>query len=132
MTFGVITVAPIAVALLWSDRYPDAESDDDIVRLLTLQLLFANIQAQIHSVLRALAISEAVAAAHFSADSQGALWRFMKTARFEGTAWPRALESMLERMPGGREEEASDVKPSDEAKDALDELRSILSQYLSF
>ena len=132
VTFGVITVAPIAVALLWSDRYPDAESDDDIVRLLTLQLLFANIQAQIHSVLRALAISEAVAAAHFSADSQGALWRFMKTARFEGTAWPRALESMLERMPGGREEEASDVKPSDEAKDALDELRSILSQYLSF
>lgn len=132
VTFGVISVAPIAVALLWSDRYPDAESDDDIVRLLTLQLLFANVQAQIHSVLRALAVPEAVAAAHFSEDSQGALWRFMKTARFEGTEWPRKLESMLERMPGGREEEPSDLKLFPKQEKALAELRNILSQYLSF
>lgn len=132
VTFGFLSVAPIAVALLWCDRFPSSESDEDILRLLTLQLLFANIQAQSHSVLRALAVPEAVAAAHFSSDSQGALWRFLKTARFEGTVWPRALESMLERMPGGLEEEASDVKPSKEAKEALDEIRSILSQYLSF
>lgn len=132
VTFGFLSVAPIAVALLWCDRFPSSESDEDILRLLTLQLLFANIQAQSHSVLRALAVPEAVAAAHFSSDSQGALWRFMKTARFEGTVRPRAFESMLERMPGGLEEEASDVKPSKEAKEALDEIRSILSQYLSF
>lgn len=132
VTFGFLSVAPIAVALLWCDRFPSSESDEDILRLLTLQLLFANIQAQSHSVLRALAVPEAVAAAHFSSDSQGALWRFMKTARFEGTVRPRAFESMLERMPGGLEEEASDVKLSKEAKEALDEIRSILSQYLSF
>lgn len=132
VTFGFLSVAPIAVALLWCDRFPSSESDEDILRLLTLQLLFANIQAQSHSVLRALAVPEAVAAAHFSSDSQGALWRFLKTARFEGTVWPRALESMLERMPGGREAVPSNVTPSDEEKDALAEIRSILSQYLSF
>ena len=132
VTFGFLSVAPIAVALLWCDRFPSSESDEDILRLLTLQLLFANIQAQSHSVLRALAVPEAVAAAHFSSDSQGALWRFLKTARFEGTARPRALESMLERMPGGREAVPSNVTPSDEEEKALAELRSILSQYLSF
>ena len=132
VTFGFLSVAPIAVALLWCDRFPSSESDEDILRLLTLQLLFANIQAQSHSVLRALAVPEAVAAAHFSSDSQGALWRFLKTARFEGTVWPRALESMLERMPGGREAVPSNVTPSDEEEKALAELRSILSQYLSF
>lgn len=132
VTFGFLSVAPIAVALLWCDRFPSSESDEDILRLLTLQLLFANIQAQSHSVLRALAVPEAVAAAHFSSDSQGALWRFMKTARFEGTVRPRALESMLERMPGGREAVPSNVTPSDEEEKALAELRSILSQYLSF
>ena len=132
VTFGFLSVAPIAVALLWCDRFPSSESDEDILRLLTLQLLFANIQAQSHSVLRALAVPEAVAAAHFSSDSQGALWRFLKTARFEGTARPRALESMLERMPGGREAVPANVTPSDEEEKALAELRSILSQYLSF
>lgn len=132
VTFGFLSVAPIAVALLWCDRFPSSESDEDILRLLTLQLLFANIQAQSHSVLRALAVPEAVAAAHFSSDSQGALWRFLKTARFEGTARPRALESMLERMPGGREAVPSKVMSSEEEKKALAELRSILSQYLSF
>ena len=132
VTFGFLSVAPIAVALLWCDRFQSSESDEDILRLLTLQLLFANIQAQSHSVLRALAVPEAVAAAHFSSDSQGALWRFLKTARFEGTARPRALESMLERMPGGREAVPSNVTPSDEEEKALAELRSILSQYLSF
>ena len=132
VTFGFLSVAPIAVALLWCDRFPSSESDEDILRLLTLQLLFANIQAQSHSVLRALAVPEAVAAAHFSSDSQGALWRFLKTARFEGTTRPRALESMLERMPGGREAVPSNVTPSDEEEKALAELRSILSQYLSF
>lgn len=132
VTFGFLSVATIAVALLWCDRFPSSESDEDILRLLTLQLLFANIQAQSHSVLRALAVPEAVAAAHFSSDSQGALWRFLKTARFEGTARPRALESMLERMPGGREAVPSNVTPSDEEEKALAELRSILSQYLSF
>lgn len=132
VTFGFLSVAPIAVALLWCDRFPSSESDEDILRLLTLQLLFANIQAQSHSVLRALAVPEAVAAAHFSSDSQGALWRFLKTARFEGTTRPRAIESMLDRMPGGREEEPSDLKLSPEQEEALAELRSILSQYLSF
>lgn len=132
VTFGFLSVAPIAVALLWCDRFPSSESDEDILRLLTLQLLFANIQAQSHSVLRALAVPEAVAAAHFSSDSQGALWRYLKTARFEGTVWPRALESMLERMPGGREAVPSNVTPSEEEEKALAELRSILSQYLSF
>ena len=132
MTFGFLSVAPIAVALLWCDRFQSSESDEDILRLLTLQLLFANIQAQSHSVLRALAVPEAVAAAHFSSDSQGALWRFLKTARFEGTTRPRAIESMLDRMPGGREEEPSDLKLSPEQEEALAELRSILSQYLSF
>lgn len=132
VTFGFLSVAPIAVALLWCDRFPSSESDEDILRLLTLQLLFANIQAQSHSVLRALAVPEAVAAAHFSSDSQGALWRFLKTARFEGTTRPRAIESMLDRMPGGREEEPSDLKLSSEQEEALAELRSILSQYLSF
>ena len=132
VTFGFLSVAPIAVALLWCDRFPSSESDEDILRLLTLQLLFANIQAQSHSVLRALAVPEAVVAAHFSSDSQGALWRYLKTARFEGTVWPRALESMLERMPGGREAVPSNVTPSDEEEKALAELRSILSQYLSF
>lgn len=132
VTFGFLSVAPIAVALLWCDRFPSSESDEDILRLLTLQLLFANIQAQSHSVLRALAVPEAVVAAHFSSDSQGALWRYLKTARFEGTVRPRALESMLERMPGGREAVPSNVTPSDEEEKALAELRSILSQYLSF
>ena len=132
VTFGFLSVAPIAVALLWCDRFPSSESDEDILRLLTLQLLFANIQAQSHSVLRALAVPEAVVAAHFSSDSQGALWRLMKTARFEGTVRPRAFESMLERMPGGREAVPSNVTPSDEEEKALAELRSILSQYLSF
>ncbi len=132
VTFGFLSVAPMAVALLWCDRFPSSESDEDILRLLTLQLLFANIQAQSHSVLRALSVPEAVAAAHFSTDSQGALWRFLKTARFEGTVWPRALEAMLKRMPDGREAVPSNVTPSDEAKEALAELRSILSQYLSF
>lgn len=132
VTFGFLSVAPIAVALLWCDRFPSSESDEDILRLLTLQLLFANIQAQSHSVLRALAVPEAVVAAHFSSDSQGALWRYQKTARFEGTVRPRALESMLERMPGGREAVPSNVTPSDEEEKALAELRSILSQYLSF
>lgn len=132
VTFGFLSVVPIAVALLWCDRFPSSESDEDILRLLTLQLLFANIQAQSHSVLRALAVPEAVVAAHFSSDSQGALWRYLKTARFEGTVRPRALESMLERMPGGREAVPSNVTPSDEEEKALAELRSILSQYLSF
>lgn len=132
VTFGFLSVATIAVALLWCDRFPSSESDEDILRLLTLQLLFANIQAQSHSVLRALAVPEAVVAAHFSSDSQGALWRYLKTARFEGTVRPRALESMLERMPGGREAVPSNVTPSDEEEKALAELRSILSQYLSF
>lgn len=132
VTFGFLSVAPIAVALLWCDRFPSSESDEDILRLLTLQLLFANIQAQSHSVLRALAVPEAVVAAHFSSDSQGALWRYLKTARFEGTVRPRALESMLERMPGGREAVPSKVMSSEEEKKALAELRSILSQYLSF
>lgn len=132
VTFGFLSVAPIAVALLWCDRFPSSESDEDILRLLTLQLLFANIQAQSHSVLRALAVPEAVVAAHFSSDSQGALWRYLKTARFEGTVRPRVLESMLERMPGGREAVPSNVTPSDEEEKALAELRSILSQYLSF
>ena len=132
VTFGFLSVAPIAVALLWCDRFPSSESDEDILWLLTLQLLFANIQAQSHSVLRALAVPEAVVAAHFSSDSQGALWRYLKTARFEGTVRPRALESMLERMPGGREAVPSNVTPSDEEEKALAELRSILSQYLSF
>lgn len=132
VTFGFLSVAPMAVALLWCDRFPSSESDEDILRLLTLQLLFANIQAQSHSVLRVLAVPEAVAAAHFSSDSQGALWRFLKTARFEGTVWPRALESMLERMPGGREAVPSKVMSSEEEKKALAELRSILPQYLSF
>lgn len=132
VTFGFLSVAPIAVALLWCDRFPSSESDEDILRLLTLQLLFANIQAQSHSVLRALAVPEAVVAAHFSSDSQGALWRYLKTARFEGTVRPRALESLLERMPGGREAVPSNVTPSDEEEKALAELRSILSQYLSF
>lgn len=132
VTFGFLSVAPIAVALLWCDRFPSSESDEDILRLLTLQLLFANIQAQSHSVLRALAVPEAVVAAHFSSDSQGALWRYLKTARFEGTVRPRALESMLERMPGGREAVPSNVTPSDEEEKALAELCSILSQYLSF
>ena len=132
ITFGFLGVAPIAVALLWSDRFPSSESDEDIMRLLTLQLLFANVQAQSRSVLGALAVPEVVAAAHFSSDSQGALWRFLKTARFEGTVWPRALESMLERMPGGREAVPSGVMPSADEPAALAELRSILSQYLSF
>ena len=132
VTFGFLSVAPIAVALLWCDRFPSSESDEDILRLLTLQLLFANIQAQSHSVLRALAVPEAVVAAHFSSDSQGALWRYLKTARFEGTVRPRALESVLERMPGGREAGPSNVTPSDEEENAHAELRSILSQYLSF
>ena len=132
VTFGFLGVAPIAVALLWSDRFPSSESDEDIMRLLTLQLLFANVQAQSRSVLGALAVPEVVAAAHFSSDSQGALWRFLKTARFEGTVWPRALESMLERMPGGREAVPSGVMPSADETAALAELRSILSQYLSF
>ena len=39
---------------------------------------------------------------------------------------------MLDRMPGGREEEPSDLKLSPEQEEALAELRSILSQYLSF
>lgn len=39
---------------------------------------------------------------------------------------------MLERMPGGREAVPSNVTPSDEEEKALAELRSILSQYLSF
>lgn len=132
VTFGFLGVAPIAVALLWSDRFPSSESDEDIMRLLTLQLLFANVQAQSRSVLGALAVPEVVAAAHFSSDSQGALWRFLKTVRFEGTVWPRALESMLERMPGGREAVPSGVMPSADETAALAELRSILSQYLSF
>lgn len=132
VTFGFLGVAPIAVALLWSDRFPSSESDEDIMRLLTLQLLFANVQAQSRSVLGALAVPEVAAAAHFSSDSQGALWRFLKTARFEGTVWPRALESMLERLPGGREAVPSGVMPSADETAALAELRSILSQYLSF
>lgn len=81
---------------------------------------------------------EAVAAAHFSTNAQGALWRFLKTARNMGTQWPRELEATLNRMPGGREatkpknQHASDEGLPPEEMKALDELRSLLSQYLSF
>lgn len=144
-TYGTIPTALYAVALLWSDKFPQKEADDDIVRLLMVQLLFARPCSQWRSVWNALSVWQAVAAAQFSTNSKGALWRFLKTARFMGNDWPRELETTLDRMPGGREETQSPTTPApeeelsteerkerEERKQALTELRTILSQYLSF
>ena len=137
-TYGSIPTVVYAAALLWSDKFPQKEADDDIVRLLMVQLLFARFCSRWDSVWRSLCMWEAVAAAHFSTNAQGALWRFLKTARNMGTQWPRELEATLNRMPGGREatkpknQHASDEGLPPEEMKALDELRSLLSQYLSF
>lgn len=137
-TYGSIPTVVYAAALLWSDKFPQKEADDDIVRLLMVQLLFARFCSRWDSVWRSLCMWEAVAAAHFSTNAQGALWRFLKTARNMGTQWPRELEATINRMPGGREANKPQNKhasneglPPEEMK-ALDELRSLLSQYLSF
>lgn len=137
-TYGSIPTVVYAAALLWSDKFPQKEADDDIVRLLMVQLLFARFCSRWDSVWRSLCMWEAVAAAHFSTNAQGALWRFLKTARNMGTRWPRELEATINRMPGGREankpqnKHASDEGLPPEEMKALDELRSLLSQYLSF
>lgn len=137
-TYGSIPTVVYAAALLWSDKFPQKEADDDIVRLLMVQLLFARFCSRWDSVWRSLCMWEAVAAAHFSTNAQGALWRFLKTARNMGTQWPRELEATINRMPGGREankpqnKHASDEGLPPEEMKALDELRSLLSQYLSF
>ena len=137
-TYGSILTVVYAAALLWSDKFPQKEADDDIVRLLMVQLLFARFCSRWDSVWRSLCMWEAVAAAHFSTNAQGALWRFLKTARNMGTQWPRELEATINRMPGGREankpqnKHASDEGLPPEEMKALDELRSLLSQYLSF
>ena len=137
-TYGSIPTVVYAAALLWSDKFPQKETDDDIVRLLMVQLLFARFCSRWDSVWRSLCMWEAVAAAHFSTNAQGALWRFLKTARNMGTQWPRELEATINRMPGGREankpqnKHASDEGLPPEEMKALDELRSLLSQYLSF
>lgn len=141
-TYGSIPTAVYAAALLWSDKFPQKEADDDIVRLLMVQLLFARFCSRWDSVWKSLSMWEAVAAAHFSTNAQGALWRFLKTARNMGTQWPRELEATLNRMPGGREEVKSQTTSAPEEslsseekkarEKALAELRTILSQYLSF
>lgn len=137
-TYGSIPTAVYAAALLWCDKFPQKEADDDIVRLLMVQLLFARFCSRWDSVWRSLCMWEAVAGAHFSTNAQGALWRFLKTARNMGTQWPRELEATLNRMPGGREANksqnthASDEGLPPEEMKALDELRALLSQYLSF
>ena len=141
-TSGSIPTVVYAAALLWSDKFPQKEADDDIVRLLMVQLLFARFCSRWDSVWRSLCMWEAVAAAHFSTNAQGALWRFLKTARNMGTQWPRELEATLNRMPGGREEVKSQTTSAPEEslsseekkarEKALAELRTILSQYLSF
>lgn len=137
-TYGSIPTVVYAAALLWSDKFPQKEADDDIVRLLMVQLLFARFCSRWDSVWRSLCMWEAVAAAHFSTNAQGALWRFLKTARNMGTQWPRELEATINRMPGGREankpqnKHASDEGLPPEEMKVLDELRSLLSQYLSF
>ena len=131
-TFGSIPTAVYAAALLWSDKFPYREADDDIVRLLMVQLLFARFGAKWNSVWKAFSMREAVAAAHFSTNSQGALWRFLKTARYMGSDWPRDLEATIVKMQKEFFSATSEEVPVSEGARALDELRTVLSQYLSF
>lgn len=131
-TYGSIPTAVYAAALLWSDRFPQKEADDDIVRLLMAQLLFARFGSKWNSVWKAISMPEAVAAAHFSANSQGALWRFLKTARYMGTDWPRDLEVTLVKMQKEFPSVPSEEGPASEGARAIAELRTVLSQYLSF
>ena len=137
-TYGSIPTAVYAAALLWSDKFPQREADDDIVRLLMTQLLFARPCSVWTSVWQSLSMPEVVAAAHFSTNSQGALWRFLKTARYMKTDWPGKLEETLAKMQE-KLSQASSEKNSSPEKDAMPEekkavaeLRTILSQYLSF
>ena len=131
-TYGSIPIAVYAAALLWSDKFPQKEADDDIVRLLMAQLLFARPCSMWKSVWLSLSVSEAVAAAHFSTNSQGALWRFLKTARYMKTDWPRELEGTLAEMQKDFPQASSEKDLMSEEKKAVAELRTILSQYLSF
>lgn len=131
-TYGSIPTAVYAAALLWSDKFPQKEAEDDIVRLLMAQLLFARPCSTWKSVWLSLSVSEAVAAAHFSTNSQGALWRFLKTARYVKTDWPRELERTLAEMQKDFSQASSEKDPMSEEKKAVAELRTILSQYLSF
>ena len=130
--YGSIPTALYATALLWSDRFPEKDADADIVRLLMAQLLFSRFWSRRNSVWKSLFMKEAVAAAHFSTNSQGALWRFLKTARYSGTEWPRDLEVMIVKMQKELLSASSEEVLVSKRTKALAEIRTILSQYLSF
>ena len=130
--YGSIPTALYATALLWSDRFPEKDADADIVRLLMAQLLFSRFWSRRNSVWKSLFMKEAVAAALFSTNSQGALWRFLKTARYSGTEWPRDLEVMIVKMQKELLSASSEEVLVSKRTKALAEIRTILSQYLSF
>lgn len=131
-TYGSIPTAVYASALLWSDKFPQKDADDDIVRLLMVQLLFARPCSVWKSVWQSLSMPEVVAAVHFSTNSQGALWRFLKTARYMKPDWPRELEGTLAEVQKDFSQDSSEKDSMSEEKKAVAELRTILSQYLSF
>ena len=131
VTYGFIPTAIFASALAWSDRFSNRSANNDIVRILMLQLLFANVQAQSNSVLNALFMKETIESIHFSDHAQGAVWNFMRTARCKGDfiEWLRKLEELLTRI-------LDEINPSDKEQEfkinSLTNLRNTLSQYLSF
>lgn len=136
VTYGFIPTAIFASALAWSDRFSNHSADNDIVRILMLQLLFANVQVKSNSVLNALFMKETIESIHFSDHVQGAVWNFMRTARckWDFIEWLRKLEELLTRiLDESNPSESRLYEKEQEFKiNSLINLRNTLSQYLSF
>lgn len=135
-TYGFIPTAIFASALAWTDRFPNCSANKEIVRVLMLQLLFANLHERSDSVLKVLFMKESVAATQFSGHVQGALWRFMRTARckWDFMEWLQKFEYLLTRIldMASSNELKQNVQQYELKVESLTILRDSLSQYLSF
>mgnify|MGYP005887260281 CR=1 FL=1 len=135
-TYGFIPTAIFASALAWTDRFPDYSANKEIVRVLMLQLLFANLHERSVSVLKVLFMKESVAATQFSGHVQGALWRFMRTARckWDLMEWLQKFEYLLTRILDtvSSNELKQNVQQYELKVESLTTLRDSLSLYLSF
>ena len=131
-TYGFIPTAIFASALAWTDRFPDCSANKEIVRVLMLQLLFANLHERSDSVLKVLFMKESVAATQFSGHVQGALWRFMRTARckWDLMEWLQKFEYLLTRILDTVS--SNELKQNVQQYESLTTLRDSLSLYLSF
>ena len=151
---GGIPTALFAVALCWHDRFgkplkatlhprerfarklSNAEKEA-ILHVLIYQLLSSKLQKQSRSVLLALRLEDAVSAAEFSDDVQGALWKFINTTPTSGNKnlvlFFRALADAYSNLQSLQSTRNSSNKDN-EIQDCMDEdllVLNVLSSYLN-